>query len=196
MAGEASTARRPSVAVVGAGWLPQGDPRLDLAEALGRALVDARFRVICGGTGGVMGAACRGGRASPHHVDGDLVGLLPGLDAGAGNPWLDLALPTGLGHARNALVARSQAVVAIGGGAGTLSELALAWIHDRVVIAFRVEGWSGKLADTRIDERRRPFAPEDDRVLGVSDVPAALDHLHRLLCWPGGGPAHPVAGTL
>lgn len=159
--------RRPLVAVVGSGTLPGGDPRLDLAEELGTALVQGGYRVLCGGRGGVMEAAARGARAAPNWRDGDVIGVLPGPDGADANPFVDIVLPTGLGSLRNGIVARADAVVAVGGGAGTLSEVALAWVFDRPIIAFRTEGWSGRLADLRLDGRRRPGKGPADRVYGV-----------------------------
>lgn len=178
---EATTTRRRSVAVIGGAGVRPTEPAWTLARELGRALIDARYRLVCGGMGGVMEAACRGGRSSVMHQDGDILGLLPGLDPAAGNPWLDVAIPTGLGHGRNALVARSDAVVAVGGGAGTLSELAMAWIHDRVILAYRGSGWSGRLADERFDGRVRFLDRPDDRVIGVDTAAEVLEHLHALL---------------
>ena len=79
--------------------------------------------IVCGGLGGVMEAACRGAK----EAGGTTVGILPGADRAAANPFVDVAIPTGLGEARNALVVRAaDAVIAIGGGYGTLSEIALA----------------------------------------------------------------------
>jgi uncharacterized protein (TIGR00725 family) len=79
--------------------------------------------VVCGGLGGVMEAACRGAK----DAGGTTVGILPGLDRTAANQFVDVAIPTGLGEARNALVVRAaDAVIAIDGGYGTLSEIALA----------------------------------------------------------------------
>jgi uncharacterized protein (TIGR00725 family) len=79
--------------------------------------------LVCGGLGGVMEAACRGAKES----GGTTVGILPGTDRSAANPYVDVAVATGLGEARNALVVRAaDALVAIGGGYGTLSEVALA----------------------------------------------------------------------
>ena len=126
------------------------------AEALGRAAVDAGFRVVCGGLGGVMAAACRGAASSEHYTEGDVIGLLPGPDKASANPWVDIVIPTDLGHARNLLVvATSDVVVAVGGGAGTLSELALAWQLGRPVVALaQAEGWGATLAGTSIDARR------------------------------------------
>jgi uncharacterized protein (TIGR00725 family) len=79
--------------------------------------------VVCGGLGGVMEAACRGAK----EAGGTTVGLLPGDDRGAANSFVDVAIPTGLGEGRNLLVVRSaDALMAVGGGHGTLSEIALA----------------------------------------------------------------------
>jgi uncharacterized protein (TIGR00725 family) len=87
--------------------------------------------LVCGGLGGVMEAACRGARAA----GGTTLGLLPGADRAEANPHVTVAVPTGLGEARNALVVRAaDAVVAIGGGYGTLSEIALALRAGKPVI--------------------------------------------------------------
>jgi uncharacterized protein (TIGR00725 family) len=102
-----------------------------VAERVG-ALVARRGAVlVCGGLGGVMEAACRGARQE----GGTAVGILPGLDRGAANPHVDVALATGLGEARNALVVRAaDALIAIGGAYGTLSEIALALKGGKRVI--------------------------------------------------------------
>lgn len=99
----------------------------------------------------------------------------------AANPWVDVAIPTGLDLARNMLVAHADAIVAIGGGAGTLSELALAWQLRRLVIAYRVAGWSGRLADERIDARVRYPELAGDRVYGVDDASEVIALLEGLL---------------
>ncbi len=96
--------------------------------------------LICGGLGGVMEAACRGARES----GGTTVGILPGTDRSAANPYVDIAIPTGLGEARNAIVARSaDALIAIGGAYGTLSEIAFALKAGKRVVGlgtWEVEG--------------------------------------------------------
>jgi len=112
----------PWIAVVGPGR-DASPAELDAAEEAGAAVAEAGAVLVCGGLGGVMAAACRGSRAR----GGTTVGLLPGDDRADANEWVDLALPTGLGEARNALIVRAaDAMVAIGGGWGTLSEIALA----------------------------------------------------------------------
>jgi uncharacterized protein (TIGR00725 family) len=112
---------RAWIAVVGPG--SASDDELALAEEAGASVAAAGCGLVCGGLGGVMEAACRGARSR----GGLTLGLLPGLDRDAANGWVVVAVPTGLGEARNALVVRAaDAVVAIGGGWGTLSEIALA----------------------------------------------------------------------
>jgi uncharacterized protein (TIGR00725 family) len=111
------------VAVVGTGDVLDGSPEADAAEVVGRALAEAGAVVVCGGLGGVMAAACRGAS----EAGGTTVGILPGSSRADANPWVTVALPTGLGEARNALVVRvADVLVAVGGGYGTLSEIGLA----------------------------------------------------------------------
>jgi uncharacterized protein (TIGR00725 family) len=157
---------RPIIAIVGGAHAPAHV--LAAAEALGRLVVDAGFRLVTGGLTGVMAAASRGGRSAPGWFEGAVIGILPGLDASAANPWVDVAIPTGLNHARNVVVvASAEVVVAVGGGAGTLSEIALAWAHRKPVIGLDVgEGWSSRLGGEMLDDRgiepiRRARSPED-----------------------------------
>jgi len=156
---------RPLLAIIGDGTALPGSPAYEAAFEAGRAAVEVGFRVLTGGLGGVMEAACRGARASSRYREGDTVGLLPGHDPRAANTYVDIAIPTGLGHLRNALVAHADAIVAVGGGAGTLSEMAMGWIHDRIVVGLEIAGWSGELAGVRIDDRQRFPDNYDDYVI-------------------------------
>jgi hypothetical protein len=109
------------IAVVGASQAAEED--LANAHRLGAALAKLGAVVLCGGRGGVMEAAARGAA----EAGGLTLGFLPGADPGDANPWITLPLATGLGEARNALVVgSSEAVVAVGGSWGTLSEISLA----------------------------------------------------------------------
>jgi uncharacterized protein (TIGR00725 family) len=111
----------PVIAVCGTGFsAPDTD---ELAEEAGRLLAQAGATIVCGGHTGVMEAVCRGAKES----GGTTVGILPGDDRHAANRYIDVAIATGMGEMRNALIVRSaDAVIAIGGGPGTLSEIAFA----------------------------------------------------------------------
>lgn len=126
------------VAVVGPG--EASVPQLEVAEAVGKALAERDAIVVCGGLGGVMAAACRGARSA----GGLTIGILPGGDRSAANEWVTVAIPTGLGELRNGLVVRAaDAVIAVGGAYGTLSEIALALKTDVPVIgigSWEIEG--------------------------------------------------------
>lgn len=112
------------------------DRQARLAEQVGAAAARAGATVVCGGLGGVMAAACAGAK----RAGGRTVGILPGTDRGAANPHVDVAVPTGLGEARNVLVVRAaDALVAVGGAYGTLSEIALGLAAERPVVG--LETW-------------------------------------------------------
>lgn len=101
---------------------------LQAAEAIGRELARRGVTLVCGGRGGVMEAACRGARAEGGHT----IGILPGRNARESppNPYVEFPIFTGVGYARNAMVVLSgEAVIAIDGSYGTLSEIAYALIH-------------------------------------------------------------------
>jgi uncharacterized protein (TIGR00725 family) len=139
------------VAVIGTG---EPDTALEeAAEAIGAGLAKTGVTVVCGGLDGVMAAVCRGAKAH----GGRTVGILPGGDPAAANPWVDIAIPTGFGEARNALVIRSgQAVIAVGGGYGTLSEIAFALKAGTRVIGLDTWEISGvEMADSPGDALAR-----------------------------------------
>ena len=124
--------RRRLIAVCG-----ESDPQTSLAElafSVGKGIAERGAVLICGGLTGVMEHAARGARAG----GGTTVGLLPGDDAGDANPYIDIPIATGLGHGRNAVIAlAADGVIAIGGGLGTLSEIALALRNRRPAIGLR-----------------------------------------------------------
>jgi len=102
-----------------------------MAAELGRGIAERGAVLICGGLSGVMEHAARGARSA----GGLTIGLLPGDDTDEANEFIDIAIATGLGHARNAVLARTaDGVVALGGGLGTLSEIALALRNGRPTI--------------------------------------------------------------
>ena len=121
--------RTPYVAVVGPG--DASPQELASAEDVGAGLAALGAVVVTGGLGGVMEAASRGARSKRGHT----LGILPGEDRETANAWVEIALATGLGELRNGLVVRAaDALVAVGGGHGTLSEVALALKLGRPVV--------------------------------------------------------------
>ncbi|MCS6843042.1 MAG: TIGR00725 family protein [Caldilineales bacterium] len=129
-------ARAVRVAVIGGGVCSPEEEAI--AEAVGRGLARAGAVVLTGGRGGVMAAASRGAA----EAGGLTVGILPGDEASQANPWVRLPIVTGLGEARNAVLMRTaQAVIAIGGEYGTLSEIAFALKFRRPVVGLHT--WYG-----------------------------------------------------
>lgn len=120
------------IAVIGAsGCSPEEYAK---ARDVGRLIAEHHATLVCGGMGGVMEAACRGAR----EAGGRTVGIVP--DTGNGNLYLDIVIRTGLGHARNILVVQSaDALIAVGGSHGTLSEIAIALKQKRPV--FGLSSW-------------------------------------------------------
>jgi uncharacterized protein (TIGR00725 family) len=132
---------------------------------VGRGIAERGAALICGGLSGVMEHAARGARAA----GGLTIGLLPGDDPKEANPYIDVAVATGLGHGRNAvLVLSADGVVAVGGGLGTLSEIALALRSGRPAVG--VQTW----------EFRRPNQVEP-ALHQVSTASEALDWLFAQL---------------
>jgi uncharacterized protein (TIGR00725 family) len=126
--------RLPYVGVIGAGSC--SDTVYELAREVGHEVGRRGWVLICGGLGGVMEAAARG----CVEAGGQTVGILPGLDRALANPFITVAIPTGLGEARNVMVVRaSDVLVAIAGGYGTLSEIGLALKTGKRVIG--LETW-------------------------------------------------------
>ena len=116
------------VSVIGGGRVDAANR--ETAEAVGRLLGERGHAVVCGGLGGVMEAACRGARSA----GGPTIGILPGTDPSEANPHVETPIATGMGNARNVLVVlNGDAVVAVSGAAGTLSEIGHALDFGRPV---------------------------------------------------------------
>ncbi len=121
------------IAVIGSGAQAEA-----AAEEVGRLLAERGCTVVTGGLGEVMAAACRGAKAA----GGQTVGIVPGESRDAANEWVDVAVATGTGHARNlAVVASADAAIAVGGSWGTLAEIAYARVLGRPVVILE-PGWT------------------------------------------------------
>ena len=134
------------VAVIGAGYCSRDIARL--AEEVGRLLAQQGATLVCGGLGGVMEAACRGAKSA----GGRTIGILPGRSRRDANPFVDIPVVTGMGEARNVIVVGSgQAVIAVSGGYGTLSEIAHALKLGIPVVG--LSSWDLSNEGTSQDER-------------------------------------------
>lgn len=175
-AGKWAEGPAPVVGVIGAADADR--ETAEIAFEVGAAVSDAGWNLVCGGGGGVMEAACRGFRLARDRNGGRnvAVGVAPSEDRAWANRSLDLVLPTGMGIARNALVARAAwALVAVGGGSGTLSEIALGWQMGRPIVAMAGSGgWAARLAGEALDDRR------SDRILPARSAAEAVEILGDL----------------
>ena len=170
---------RKIIAVIGDCNINRASLKYEMAFGVGKALVDNGYRIQSGGLGGVMQAVFEGAHSSEKYREGDTVALVPSFDRTKVNSFADIVIPTGLDIMRNTIVANADAVIAIGGGAGTLSEIAMAWSLFRLVIAFsNVDGWSAKLAGQKIDWRER-YKNIDDKVWDVTSPQQAIEYLNR-----------------
>jgi len=132
---ESGLADRPLVAVCGGGTASSNGRAL--ARETGKVLAERGAILICGGLGGVMSAAAQGAKGA----GGLTIGILPGTDKGAANPYIELALATGLGHVRNTVIVRSaQGIIALPGKSGTLSEIAFGLTMKKPVIG--LQAWA------------------------------------------------------
>jgi len=150
------------IAVIGSNADTCTDAQYQLSYDLGIALADQGYTIVCGGRGGIMEAVCKGAKTSLANPRGISVGILPGIDSKEANTYCDVVIPSGIGHARNALVANAgEVVIAIGGSAGTLSELAFAWHYQKPILAvLGLGGWSEQLAGKKLDDRQtNPIYP-------------------------------------
>ncbi|MFW9767595.1 MAG: TIGR00725 family protein [Candidatus Thorarchaeota archaeon] len=151
------------------------DQNLQLAEEVGKEIAKRGIILATGGLGGIMEAASRGAKKE----GGQTIGILPTDSKEHANEFIDIAIPTGLGYARNYLVAKiGDAVIAIDGSAGTLSEMAIAWFSSKPVVSLVPSGgWAAKLAGEQLDHRRT------DAVYGAKSPKEAVDMVFQAMNW-------------
>jgi uncharacterized protein (TIGR00725 family) len=142
---------KPQIAIIGSREL--SEQSLNLVRDLAHELVSKGYRTVTGGLGSLQEAVHQGAKSNPLHTDCDTIVLLPGFDPKPALGCADVIIPTGLDAYRNAMVANAEVVIAVGGGAGTLSEIAFAWQFNRPIIAIGSEGWALKLAGGALDHR-------------------------------------------
>ncbi len=156
------------ISVIGSGGDKLTPQLAVIANEVGREIAKRGAVLICGGLDGVMAEAARGAKEQ----GGLTIGILPGEESGSANPFIDIALPTGLGFARNMLVAYSgDAIIAVGGRFGTLSEISYALIKKKPVIG--IHTWNLEQLSGRM-----PFCGDQsygERVLKCANAKGAVD---------------------
>lgn len=145
----------------------------DFGVQLGRQIAKKDRTFVCGGLGGFMEAVCKGVKQSPDTFNGQTVGILPSDTSDNANPFIDTAIATGQGLARNIIIVRTaDIIIAAGGGAGTLSEIAFAWqLEKKVLCVTLFEGWAKELAGKNLDDRQNGL------LIPVNSIDEILKHL-------------------
>jgi uncharacterized protein (TIGR00725 family) len=145
----------------------------DFGVELGKQIATKNRTFFCGGLGGFMEAVCRGVKQSHDTFNGQTVGILPNDISENANPYIDLIIPTGIGVARNMVIINTaEIIIAAGGGAGTLSEIAFAWQQRKTVLCVTLfEGWAKELAGKNLDNR------ENGLLIPVKSIDEILKHL-------------------
>jgi hypothetical protein len=145
----------------------------DFGMQLGRQVATKDRTFVCGGLGGFMEAFCKGVKQSPDTFNGQTVGILPDDTSDNANPFIDIAVATGQGIARNIIIVRTaDIIIAAGGGAGTLSEIAFAWqLEKKVLCVTFFEGWAKELAGRNLDDRQNGL------LIPVNSIDEIIKHL-------------------
>ena len=165
--------RNKIIGVIGDACIEYG-PQYELAYEIGKKLVDSGYIVATGGLGGIMEAASKGASNSDFYDKKSIMAILPNCNPSSANAYADTVLTLGTGIYRNInLVATCDAVIAIGGGAGTLCEISTAWQMGKLIIAVGCIGWSGKLRDSALDNRR------DDMIYSADTAEEAISILNE-----------------
>jgi uncharacterized protein (TIGR00725 family) len=169
------------ISMLGDRDIDKGSHKWELAVRISKTLVDHGYRIITGGVGSFSQAVYKGALTSDKYEEGYVISILPGFDPSVAFDSSDIQIATGLDEYRNVITANSDAVIAIGGGAGTLSEIAFAWALKRLIICLMAEGWSNELAGRRIDNRVRYSDIEEDQCFPAEDEKDVLDILSKYL---------------
>lgn len=143
------------IGVIGSNESQCSETLYDFAYQLGLYLGKQGHTILNGGMQGTMEAVSKGVKDSKNEKS-TVVGILPFDNTEKANPYLDIAIPTGVGFARNAiLVLSSDILIALGGGAGTLNEISYAWQFGKKVLCYTgTSGWSKELANQNLDNRK------------------------------------------
>ncbi|GAG83514.1 unnamed protein product, partial [marine sediment metagenome] len=159
------------VSVIGASEINKEIERKSIE--IGKLIAKNHYAIACGGLSGVMEAVCKGAKEE----NGLTIGIIPDVNKSMANDFVDLVIPCPFSQARNIVVVLTGDVcLAISGKAGTLSEICFAWIYQKPIVALSsVEGWSSKIANQKLDDRR------SDMIYGVESPQEAIKKINELV---------------
>jgi len=166
------------IAVIGNANIENDIEKQKISFDLGKLIIDNGFVLATGGLGGVMEYASKGARKSKNYTENSIIGILPDYNSDNANKYIDIAIPTGFALARNLiLISMSNAVIAVGGGSGTLNEISASWQMNKLIIGLQVNGWSKKLCGNALDERR------NDIIFCAKDAQEAIELLNSKITY-------------
>jgi uncharacterized protein (TIGR00725 family) len=159
------------ISIIGASEIDKETEEMSIE--MGRLIVKNNYILSCGGLTGVMEAVCKGAKEE----NGLTIGIVPSTDKNMANKYVDIVIPCPFSQARNIIVVLSgDACIAIAGKAGTLSEICFAWIYNKPIVALTsVEGWSSKIANQKLDDRR------SDMIYGAKTPQEAIEKINQLI---------------
>ena len=168
---------RPIIGVIGSNSELCTEEMTTFSEELGDSLMSEGFRIVTGGKGGVMEAVCRGAMNSESYFEGSTIGILPESEKKYSNNYCDIVIPSGIGISRNSIIINTaDIIIAIGGGAGTLSEISFSWQKNKTILCVTpFGGWAEKLANKKIDNK------QNIPILGVETIDQIIDFLSENL---------------
>jgi uncharacterized protein (TIGR00725 family) len=167
----------PIIGVIGPSKFTCKPEVFEFGYVLGKVVAKLQAHLVCGGMEGLMESVCHG-FTEVKRRKGKSIGIIPYDKKGASNPYCEIVIPTGIGIARNSIVVNTADIlVAVAGGAGTLSEIAFAWQKNKHVICCTAfEGWAKQLAGQAIDNRRRKLLHEAASVDEIKEQITRLLH--------------------
>ncbi len=163
---------RPIIGIIGGGKELCNKDIYEYGLELGHSLLAQGYRIVTGGKGGIMEAVSRGGMDSESYFEGSIIAIVPEDNKKSANDFCDIVIPTGLGINRNIVVVNTADIlIAIGGGAGTLSEIAFAWQKNKTVLCVdEFEGWAKQLANQNIDNRKSNLLIRVNEIDDIIDI--------------------------
>ena len=172
---------KPIISVIGDANIEENSEKYKFAQKLGEKLIDKGYRIKTGGLNGIMKAVFKGAHNSSNKMFGDLIAILPGQDKNV-SEYADIKIATGKDLMRAEDVVDADAVISIGGGAGTLNEISIAWAKFKLILSCtEFDGWSKKLANERVDARIRYSDIDEDCIYGFKSIDECMKLLEKYI---------------